>query len=297
MLNKLILVQIYLFTLLLSNAVLAAPEQKGRVQASLIIDANSQKILHAQNLNNPAYPASLTKLMTVYLAFEAMQKKTISPGAQITISEYAASARPSKLGLKVGEKIPFKQAIIVCIVKSANDIARALAEKVAGSEKKFVAMMNKKAQALGMKKTNFANASGWHHADQKTTVQDLAKLALALKRNFPEYYHLLGRTSFLHNGKTYNGHNRVVKNYEYADAGKTGYVAASGFNLFASASKHNKSLIGIIMGGKTAKERDAKMISLLDKHLNMASNDRSKSPKKKSRKIASADCVWANKNL
>jgi len=251
------------------------------IQASLVIDAHSQKVLHSNNCKTHVYPASLTKMMTVYLAFDAIKSGRISPNDYIVVSKHAASARPCKLGLVAGETIRFNKAIIAAIVKSANDATRALAEKISGSEHRFAHLMNRTAKKLGMHKTHFTNSTGWPDTKQKTTVEDLSKLAVALRRDFPEYYRLFKETSFTYKGKVYHGHNRVTKHYPGAEGLKTGYIAASGFNLVTSATRGDKSLIGVVVGGENAKRRDDKMVALLDTHFNSSSSSKSSAETKK----------------
>jgi D-alanyl-D-alanine carboxypeptidase (penicillin-binding protein 5/6) len=270
MLNKLIIF-ITLVSISLTSLAKAKPVKKSStpyqpIQASLIIEANTKKVLHAHNSKVRIYPASLTKMMTAYLAFEALEKGKISPNTDMEVSPYAASARPGKLGLQAGDTIKFHKAVIATIVKSANDTSRVIAEKLGGSEPKFAQMMNAKAKQLGMMNTHFRNSSGWPDPKQQSTAEDLVKLSLALKRDFPQYYNLFSATSFMFRGKVYQGHNYVTKHYPGADGIKTGFVCASGFNVVTSAKRNGKHLIAVVLGGKTAKERDQKMIALLDKH-------------------------------
>lgn len=236
------------------------------IQSSLIFDCKSKKVLHANNSKAQVYPASLTKMMTAYLAFESLKKRKSKMDDKVVVSYHAASAKPRKLGLQEGQVVTFKDAILAMIITSANDAARVIAEKTSGTESKFALVMNQKAKQLGMHQSHFRNASGWHDPMQKTTAEDLVKLAVALKRDFPEYYHLFSQNSFTFNDKVYTGHNNVTKNYAGADGLKTGYVAASGYNLVTSAKRDGKRLIGVVIGGRTSKERDQKMVSLMDRH-------------------------------
>jgi D-alanyl-D-alanine carboxypeptidase (penicillin-binding protein 5/6) len=267
------------------------------IQASLVIDAKSNKVLHSNNSKKLIYPASLTKLMTVYLAFDAIEKGHIAHDDIIVVSEHAASARPCKLGLNAGDEIKFSKAIIASIVKSANDATRALAEKIAGSENRFADLMNKTAKKLGMRNTNFTNSTGWPDSRQQTTVEDLSKLAIALKKHFPKYYVLFRQTSFTYNGKTYQGHNHVTKNYAGAEGLKTGYIAASGFNLVTSATRGEKSLIGVVIGGASARARDAKMMALLDQHFGSKKLAKSSSTNVKKLQVASLKKSKSSRNL
>jgi D-alanyl-D-alanine carboxypeptidase (penicillin-binding protein 5/6) len=242
--------------------------QKVRVSppASLVVDLKTGKILHEQNANTRIHPASLTKLMTLYLTFESIQSGKLSLNKKLRVSERAENMQPSKLGLLRGEYITVKDAILATSIKSANDAAVTLSENIAKSEANFVAHMNLKARQLGMKDTKFKNASGWHHPEQTTTAKDLAKLAIALKRDFPRFYHIFSKTSFVYKGNVIKGHNHVTANYAYAEGLKTGYTRPSGFNLVTIASKDNKTLVGVVTGSPTAVSRDQKMVKLLDEN-------------------------------
>ena len=232
--------------------------------ASVVLDVNSNKMIYAVNPHEKRYPASLTKMMTLYLTFDALKKKKLSFSHSILVSQKAADMPKSNIDLKKGQKITVRQAVYSLIVKSANDSAVVLSEAVAGNEDKFVALMNKKARELQMHNTKFQNPHGWHHNQQYTTAHDLSKLATALRRDFPGYYHLFAMKSFVYRGREIRGHNRVLDRYRGADGLKTGYVAASGFNLATSTNKPEGKLVAIVMGGRTAKMRDDHMITLLD---------------------------------
>lgn len=271
---KIILILICIINLSIADAMAAKASKKKATssyvvppETSLVIDMNEGKVLHAQNANLRIYPASLTKVMTLYLTFEAMEKGKLSIYQEVPVSNHAASMRPSKLGLKKGETIMVHDAIMGLIVKSANDAAVVLAEAVSGrSEAHFAQMMTKRAHDLGMHDTVFRNASGWHHPEQKTTAVDLAKLTMAIKRDFPQYYPLFSETSFIYKGQTVRGHNKVMEQYAGAEGLKTGFTCPAGFNLITTASRGNKALVGVVTGGKTGKSRDNKMMALLDQH-------------------------------
>jgi D-alanyl-D-alanine carboxypeptidase len=234
--------------------------------AALVMDYSSGNILFQEHANKPRYPASLTKMMTLYLTFDAIKKGLINQNDSIKVSTHAASRPKMNLGLIAGQKISLHDAVMATIVKSANDAAVVLAEAVAGSEENFARKMTEIAHKLGMHHSYFKNSSGLHHAEQRTTAHDMAKLAIALKRDFPEYYHLFSKTSFIYKGETHYGHNRVLKTFPGATGLKTGFINASGFNLVTSAARGNTKLIGVVMGGDTAKARDSKMTSLLNKY-------------------------------
>nr|WP_253308561.1 D-alanyl-D-alanine carboxypeptidase family protein [Rickettsia endosymbiont of Ceutorhynchus assimilis] len=261
---------------------------KPPIQTSLVVDAKTGKVLHAQNAQIRIYPASLTKLMTLYLMFEAIETGKLSLNKKLVVSKKAENMAPCKLGLKAGETITVKEAIIALIVKSANDVAVAVAENMKGSEKDFAHLMNVRAHQLGMKDTYFKNASGWHDPLQKTTARDLAKLALALQKNYPSFYPLFSKTSFVFRGNTVYGHNKITQNYQGANGLKTGYHTPAGFNLVTTASRNGKSLIAVVTGRKTAISRDKQMIGLLDQHFNVA-------PSKPSIKLASNNKSKAKK--
>jgi D-alanyl-D-alanine carboxypeptidase len=234
--------------------------------AAFVMDPDSGTILHQENATKPRHPASLTKMMTLYMVFDAIKSGKLEKDQLIEVSPHAASMPKSNVGLKAGEIISLQDAIMATIVKSANDAAVALGEAVYGDEKLFALMMTRKAHSLGMHHSFFRNASGWHHAQQRTTAHDMAKLAVALKRDFPQYYHLFAKTSFNFKGNVYTGHNHVLKNYPGATGLKTGFVNASGFNLVTSAKRGENKLIGVVLGGNTARARDSRMVALLDKY-------------------------------
>lgn len=234
--------------------------------ASLVVDADTGTILHQENAGKLRYPASLTKMMTLYLTFEALERGDLQMNQQLPVSEHAASQPKMNLSLRAGEVLSVREAILSLIVRSANDAAVVLAEAVGSTEPTFAEMMTERAQQLGMKHTIFRNASGLPHIDQKTTAYDMARLAIALKRDFPQYYPFFSKTHFTFRGRELDGHNHVTRYYPGADGLKTGFVNASGFNLVTSASRGDVKLVGIVMGGKTAQSRDQKMISLLNQH-------------------------------
>jgi len=233
---------------------------------ALVIDMDSGKVLHAVNHKELIYPASLTKLATAYMVFEALEAGQLSMDEYITVSKRAERELPCKLGLKAGEMIKVEDAINGLTIKSANDAAVALGERIAGTEEKFVKLMTARARSLGMNDTVFRRASGWHHPEQHTTATDLAKLTMGLKRDFPQYYHLFAKSSFEFRGKTIRGHNPVTENYIGATGGKTGFTCPSGFNLVTTAERNGKRLLGIVTGSRTAASRNQKMVTLLDQH-------------------------------
>ena len=236
------------------------------IEASLVVEAKTGRILHSDNAHKQIYPASLAKVMTAYLVFAALEDGKIKMSDYATVSREASSQLPSKIGFTTGSKVKISDAIDAIIIKSANDMAVVLAEVIAGDHKKFVVKMNQFAKKLGMSNTNFTNASGWHHPEQKTTAIDMAKLAIAMRRDFPKYYPLFSKSQFKINGTLYKGHNRITEFYPGAEGLKTGFHCPAGFNLISTVTRNGKSLIAVVTGGKNANLRDRKMVHLLDKH-------------------------------
>lgn len=246
--------------LLATTAVQANPRYAG-----IVIDADSQEILYAENADRLRYPASLTKMMTLYLMFEALEEGRLSPSQPLPVSSYAASKPASKLYVKAGSTIPVETAIQALVIKSANDVAVVVAEALGGSETHFARMMTDKARELGMQDTVFRNPNGLPDAGQVTTARDMVVLSRHLMRDFPQYYPYFSKTSFTWRGKTITGHNRLLKNYPGADGLKTGFIRASGFNVATSAVRDGRRLLTVVMGGFTAASRDAHTAALLDR--------------------------------
>jgi len=274
------LLVVLVFCLMSLSEVFAIPLKK----ASLVVDTHTGKILHSSNAKELRYPASLVKMMTLYITFKEIKLGRLKLGKKLTVSAKAASQPRTNLSLRAGSKITVRSAILGVIVHSANDASVILAEAIAGSETKFAILMNKQAKKLGMKNTNFKNASGLPNKDQKTTAYDLAKLAIALNRNLPQFFHWFLIDKFSYNGKTYRSHNNVVNKYEWATGLKTGFTYASGFNLATTANKNGKHLVGIVLGGDTAKARDKYMVSLLNGCFHKASLKPTRKVKTKSKK-------------
>jgi D-alanyl-D-alanine carboxypeptidase len=238
------------------------------VNAAIVINAKNGEIIYSYNADQRTQPASLVKMMTLLLTFKALQQRKIYPTTMIRVSPHAAAQKPTVLGLKAGEYISVRNAILALIVKSANDIATALAEHLGGnSEKRFIDMMNKEAQRLGMSSTIFFNPSGWKDPRQLTTARDMAKLARALLIEYPSYYHLFAHKKFCLNNKCIKGHYSLLgkKGDIIVDGIKTGFLNASGFNLAASAIKGKTRLIAVVLGGRTSRKRDALADLLLKK--------------------------------
>lgn len=275
------------FTTLVADADKRRTKKKasGPIQTSLIVDGSSGKILHSRNARKTIYPASLTKVMTLYLVFEALESGKISLNQKFYVSSNATKALPLKLYLKKGDRIAVRDVIPALIIKSANDVARVVAENIAGSEKRFARLMTIRARQLGMKNTTFTNASGWHDPKQVTTAVDLAKLSIAIKRDFPQYYHFFNKTSFKYKGKTINGHNRVTATYPGAEGLKTGFHTPAGCNLITVVTRGNKSLVGVVTGRKSSAIRDKKMVELLDQHFGVRHKTIKKSGKPNRRNV------------
>ncbi len=233
--------------------------------AAFIMHAETGKTLYQVNPDTPVYPASLTKMMTLYLTFKALDKGKVRLWDPVYISHHAASQEPSKLGLPVGKSLSVKQAILALVTKSANDVAVALAQKIGGSERAFACAMSKEARLLGLKNTTFRNASGLFHVEQKTTARDMARLGRALLKHFPRKYKFFNTPHFSFQGKTHKNHNKLLGSLGsiQVDGIKTGYIGRAGFNLVASAKRYGKRLIAVVIGADTGAERDKHMENLI----------------------------------
>lgn len=233
--------------------------------AAIVIDGETGKVLFARNADKSRYPASLTKIMTLYLTFEALENGKLTLNKSMKVSRRAAGQAPSKLWLKQGDFISVEDAILALVTKSANDVATVLSEELGGTEYNFTLLMNKKAKELGMRRTRFMNASGLPNRKQKSTARDMALLSQAVAREFPTYYRYFKTPKFTYNGKTYRSHNKLLKNYQGTDGIKTGYTRASGFNLTTSVHRNGVHLIGVVLGGKSGNSRDIHMRSILNR--------------------------------
>ena len=233
------------------------------VQASIVVDAATGEVLSASNADTSTYPASLTKMMTLYLLFEAMQDGRVKLTDTITFSKYSAGMAATNLNVDSGDRISVETAILALVVRSANDAAAAIAEHLGGTETGFARLMTNKAQMLGMTRTTFRNANGLPDPKQRTTARDLATLSVALIRDFPQYYGYFKRTSFKYRGVTYRGHNKLLKSFAGYDGIKTGYIRASGFNLASSAERNGRRLVVVVLGGTSPSMRDRKVADLL----------------------------------
>lgn len=242
--------------------------------AEIVIDGNNGNTIFSVNENARRYPASLTKLMTLYLLFDSIKAGRVSLNTPIPVSKYAASRPPTKIGFSQGQTINAENAAKAMITKSANDVAAAVGEYLGGTECNFAKMMTLQAHRLGMMNTHFSNASGLPDRHNYTTARDLATLCLNLRHHFPRLYSLFKTTSFRYNGRTINGHNHILKNMPGVDGLKTGYTQMSGFNLATSYYAHNKNVVAVIMGWRSAALRDSRMSSLLRKFVPKSSQRR-----------------------
>ena len=233
--------------------------------ASLVMDAYSGRVLYQSNADTQCYPASLTKVMTLYLLFEKLEQGKVTLNTKLKVSHHAAAQAPSRLGLKPGETIRVEDAILALVTKSANDIAVVVAEYIGGTESDFAELMTSKAKKIGMSRTRYMNASGLPNKSQLTTARDQATLAHRIQVDFPQYYRYFGTKTFAWDGRVFKNHNHLLGKYEGMNGLKTGYTAASGFNLTTTVKRDGKSVIGVVLGGKTARARDLQMIAILDR--------------------------------
>src|SRR5471030_797123 len=256
----------------------AAAEKYEPSSASIVVDANSGAVMQATNADSPRHPASLTKIMTLYLLFEQLEKGKIKLNTEMPVSAHAASQAPSKLGLKPGETIRVETAIRAIVTKSANDVAVIVSEALGGDETSFAKLMTTKARALGMKGTTYRNASGLPEDQQYTTAQDQALLGRAIRDRFPNYYQYFSTRTFDFRGKSVRNHNHLLGNVDGVDGIKTGYIHDSGFNIVTSVRRANRDIVAVVFGGRTANERDARVRSLIDSNINIAATKRTAPP-------------------
>ena len=254
--KALVIIMALIFSVLPSNA--------WAKYASIIVDAETGRVIHDDHADDRNYPASLTKMMTLYLLFEAIEDGRVKITDSFTVSKYASSKQPSKLGLKPGNRITVQKAILALAVKSANDVAVVVAENLAGTEKNFALKMTQKARQLGMLNTTFKNASGLHNRKQKSSARDMVKLGMALYNNFPGFYPYFSVRQFSYDGKIYKSHNKLLTKYDGTDGIKTGYVRASGFNIVVSVERNGRRLFAVVMGGENGKWRDKRAMILLN---------------------------------
>lgn len=236
--------------------------------SAIMVNAEDGSVMYEMNADELRYPASLTKLMTLYITFNALESGRLKLTDKLKVSATAASRSPSKLGVRAGETITVKDAVMAVIVKSANDCATVLAEHFSKNEAEFAVLMTKTAKKLNMNQTTFKNASGLPNSQQKTTARDMSKLAMAVYHHFPQYYKWFSVQSFKYKGQTITGHNHLLSSFAGADGMKTGYTAAAGYNIVTSAKRSGKRVIAVTMGHRYLNERDKKASVMMDKGLN-----------------------------
>jgi D-alanyl-D-alanine carboxypeptidase len=239
--------------------------------AGIVVDAKTGKVLYSEDPDSLRYPASLTKMMTLYLTFEALESGRISLDSRVPVSSNASAEPPSKLGVRAGSSVTVEQAIQALVTRSANDIATALGEFIGGSEPRFAQLMTNKARALGMTRTTYRNAHGLPNTAQMTTARDQARLGIALRQHFPQYYGYFSTRSFRFGKQTIGNHNRLLGSVTGVDGIKTGYTRAAGFNLVTSAQADGRSIVGVVLGGTSGGARDAQMRKLVAAYMPKAS--------------------------
>ncbi len=232
--------------------------------ASLVMDAETGRVIHKINADTRNYPASLTKMMTIYLVFDTLKNDLWTLNTRLRVSARAARQPASRLGLRRGQRISVEDAILALVTKSANDVATLVAENMSGSERGFALKMTATARRLGMSRTTFRNASGLPHRSQLSTARDMGILARALLRDFPVYFRYFSTDRFTYRGTTHRNHNKLLKTYDGVDGVKTGYIRTSGFNLVATAHRNGRRVIGVIFGGNSPNSRNAQMTRLLN---------------------------------
>jgi D-alanyl-D-alanine carboxypeptidase len=249
----------------------SAPRLSSTKYAAIVIDGNSGKVLHEVDSGAPRYPASLTKMMTLYMLFDAMESGRVSATTQIPVSAHAARQPPTKLGFKPGQTIDVDSAVRALATKSANDVAVAIAEFLGGTEEQFAQAMTARARSIGMRGTTFRNASGLPDDGQQTTARDMALLGMQLRKRFPAYFPYFSSQGFAFRGRSIRGHNDLIGRVAGVDGIKTGYIRASGFNICTSVSRDGKKLIVVVMGGDSARQRNNHVEDLIERYLPVAS--------------------------
>ncbi len=247
------------FSILLSQS----PALAQGKYAAIVVDADSGRVLHAQDADALRYPASLTKMMTLYMTFDALNSGQLQMNQPLKVSAHAA-AQPYGIELRAGQTITVRDAVLAAITKSANNATAVLAEAIGGTEAQFAQMATRRAHQLGMSRTTFKNSSGLPNKQQQTTARDMATLGMALIKNHAKYYHYFSTAEFQWKEATIRNHNHVLARYEGADGIKTGFIAASGFNLVASAKRDGRRVLAVVFGGPSIVARDNRMIQLLD---------------------------------
>jgi len=251
--------------------------QSAAKYSSIVVDAKTGKTLFSRNADSHRYPASLTKIMTLYVLFEEMARGRVSESTRMKVSKRASRQAPSKLGLKPGRTIRARDAIRALVTKSANDVAVVIAEHISGSVPAFAARMTQTARRIGMSRTTFKNPHGLPNSRQKTTARDMARLGRAIQERFPKRYRYFSTRSFKYGRRRYRNHNRLLGKVRGVDGIKTGYTRASGFNLVTSVRNKGRHVVAVVMGGKTGRKRDAHMRYLIGRYVPKASRGRKSS--------------------
>lgn len=265
-----------LMLMLCGQEVAAAP----KTTSSISIDMETGEIISSERPDVLREPASLTKLMTLYLTFEAIEKGKLKMNSELKVSRTAAYRAPSKLDVKPGQTITVENAVKALIVKSANDCATVLAEALAKDEATFAVMMTEKAKKLGMKNTVFKNASGLNNRKQLTTARDMAVLGTAVYKHFPQYYKWFSMTKFTYKGKTFYTHNHVLKKFKGADGMKTGFLSTAGYNIVTSAKRNGNRILAVTMGHENLQARDKKVMEIMDSGLKKIALKQNRDPKR-----------------
>lgn len=258
------LTRITLAAAVLSAMAIGGGAAQAEKYAAIVIDADTQDVLHDRHADEPRYPASLTKVMTLYMLFDALKSGEVALDERMTVSRFAAAQAPSNLKLRTGSTITVRDAIGALITKSANDVAVVVAERLGGTESRFAQLMTVKAKSLGLENTRFVNASGLPDTRQLTTARDMAILAEAMLTDHADYYHYFATEQFSWARKTYKNHNNLLGEVDGVDGIKTGYTRASGFNLMASAKRDGHRIIAVMLGGTTARARDRHVEALIE---------------------------------
>lgn len=253
------------------DSVNAEAEAANPKYAGIVVDARTGNVLYSENADRLQYPASLTKMMTLYMTFEALEQGRIRLDTPVPFSAHAAAQAPTKLGVRAGSTITVEQGILGLVTLSANDAATALGEMLGGSEDRFAQMMTAKAHALGMTRTTYRNANGLPNTAQMTTARDQARLGIALRQHFPQYYGYFNTHAFKFGNRVIRSHNRLVGSVRGVDGIKTGYTRAAGFNLVSSLQADGKSIVGVVLGGASTPARDSQMRKLLATYMPKAS--------------------------
>ncbi len=257
--------RVFFLLFMISLAVVIAPQPSFARYASIVVNETTGKVMYSRNADKRLFPASLTKVMTLYLVFEQLEQGKLTLDTRMKVSKVASGRSPSKLWLRTGTTIKVRDAVMALITKSANDAATVVAEHIGGTEREFAKRMTRKAKALGMSRTTFRNASGLPHSKQRSTARDMARLAIAIRKDFPQYFDLFKTKTYSWQGKKFRNYNTLLSNFKGTDGIKPGFTSASGFNLMATVERNGTRLVGVVFGGRTGASRDKHMRFLLTK--------------------------------